>query len=43
MSELNFVELPVIEWLTGHPKPALAKGLGWTYRDETRWLNLTAL
>jgi type I restriction enzyme R subunit len=34
MSELNFVELPVIEWLTGHPKPALAKGLGWTYRDE---------
>ena len=34
MSELNLVELPVIEWLTGHPKPPPAKGLGWTYRDE---------
>jgi type I restriction enzyme R subunit len=34
MSELNLVELPVIEWLTGHPKPQPAKGLGWTYRDE---------
>jgi len=34
MSELNLVELPVIEWLTGHPAPAPSKGLGWTYRDE---------
>jgi len=34
MSERGYVELPVIEWLTGHPKPAPAKGLGWTYRSE---------
>jgi type I restriction enzyme R subunit len=34
MSELGFVELPVIEWLTGHPKSPSSKGLGWTYRDE---------
>jgi type I restriction enzyme R subunit len=33
MSESAYVELPVIQWLSGHPSPA-ASGLGWTYRDE---------
>jgi len=36
MSEAGYVELPVIQWLSGlgsaTPKDA---GLGWTYRDET--------
>lgn len=35
MTELGYVELPVIQWLSGHgsttPKDL---GLGWTYRDE---------
>jgi len=35
MTELRYVELPVIKWLSGQgssdPKD---KGLGWTYRDE---------
>ncbi len=35
MSELGYVELPVIQWLSGEgsPKPG-DKGLGWTYRNE---------
>ena len=33
MSETNYVELPVIKWLSGHPSPT-DSGLGWTYRDE---------
>jgi type I restriction enzyme R subunit len=34
MSEAGYVELPVIQWLSGHPSPT-DNGLGWTYRDET--------
>lgn len=34
MSEKNLVELPVIEWLSGHGGTAHNTGLGWTYRDE---------
>src|SRR5436190_23877459 len=34
MSETGYVEMPVIEWLSGYPIPA-ETGLGWTYRDET--------
>ncbi len=33
MSEYGYVELPVIEWLTGYPDPD-EKGLGWTYRNQ---------
>lgn len=35
MSELGYVEQPVIQWLSGEgsPKPG-DKGLGWTYRTE---------
>ncbi len=35
MSELGYVEQPVIQWLSGEgsPKPG-DKGLGWTYRNE---------
>lgn len=35
MSELGYVEQPVIKWLSGEgsPKPG-DKGLGWTYRTE---------
>src|SRR5438105_5065680 len=33
MSEAGYVELPVIQWLSGHPSPT-EDGLGWTYRDE---------
>jgi len=35
MSEAGYVELPVIQWLSGEGshKPG-DKGLGWTYRDE---------
>ena len=35
MSELGYVEQPVIQWLSGEgsTKPG-DKGLGWTYRDE---------
>ncbi len=36
MTEAGYVELPVIEWLSGYSAGAAgAKGLGWTYRDET--------
>ena len=35
MSEASYVELPILGWLCGEPKPgATAGGLGWTYRDE---------
>src|ERR1043165_2932114 len=34
MSVAGYVELPVIQWLSGHPSPT-SNGLGWTYRDET--------
>src|SRR5205823_4706245 len=34
MSEVGYVELPVITWLSGEPNTT-DKGLGWTYRDET--------
>jgi len=35
MSEAGYVEIPVIQWLSGYQstKPG-DKGLGWTYRDE---------
>lgn len=33
MSEKNYVELPVIQWLSGYPNPR-DTGLGWKYRDE---------
>lgn len=35
MSEAGYVELPVLQWLSGHgsAKPG-DKGLGWTYRGE---------
>jgi len=35
MSEAGYVEIPVLQWLSGEgsPKPG-DKGLGWTYRDE---------
>ena len=35
MSEAGYVELPILQWLSGHgsttPKNT---GLGWTYRNE---------
>ncbi len=35
MSEAGYVELPVIQWLSGHGSTAPNdKGLGWTYRTE---------
>ncbi len=35
MSEAGYVELPVIQWLSGHGSPTPGdKGLGWTYRGE---------
>lgn len=35
MSEAGYVELPVLQWLSGHGNPTLGdKGLGWTYRGE---------
>lgn len=35
MSELGYVELPVLQWLSGHASSTPGdKGLGWTYRDE---------
>ena len=35
MSEAGYVELPVIQWLSGHGSSTPGdKGLGWTYRDE---------
>jgi type I restriction enzyme R subunit len=35
MSEAGYVELPVIQWLSGHGSSAPGdKGLGWTYRGE---------
>lgn len=34
MSELNLVELPVLEWLCGPLDGQGGPGLGWTYRDE---------
>ena len=35
MSEAGYVELPVIQWLSGHGAPPPGSpGLGWTYRDE---------
>ncbi len=35
MSEAGYVELPVIQWLSGQgSKSANDSGLGWTYRDE---------
>jgi len=34
MSELNYVELPVIRWLSGQGSTDPNEtGLGWTYRD----------
>lgn len=34
MSELNYVELPVIRWLSGQGSLDPAEtGLGWTHRD----------
>jgi type I restriction enzyme R subunit len=34
MTEAGYVELPVLEWLSGHGGGSDEKGLGWTYRDE---------
>jgi hypothetical protein len=35
MTEAAYVELPVLVWLCGEPKPgAPPGGLGWTFRDE---------
>jgi hypothetical protein len=35
MSELGYVEQPVIQWLSGEGSPRPGdKGLGWTYRTE---------
>lgn len=35
MSELGYVELPVLQWLSGYGSPRVGDaGLGWTYRDE---------
>ena len=35
MTEAAYVELPILRWLCGEPKPgASSGGLGWTYRDE---------
>ena len=35
MSEAGYVELPIIQWLSGQGSPsANDSGLGWTYRDE---------
>lgn len=35
MSEAGYVELPVIQWLSGHGSASPRdKGLGWTYRGE---------
>lgn len=35
MSEAGYVELPVIQWLSGHGSATPSdKGLGWTYRGE---------
>src|SRR5690606_30584045 len=35
MSELGYVELPILQWLSGHGSATPGDaGLGWTYRDE---------
>lgn len=35
MSELSYVELPILQWLSGHGSATPGDtGLGWTYRDE---------
>jgi type I restriction enzyme, R subunit len=35
MTEAAYVELPVLQWLSGHGGPTTGdRGLGWTYRDE---------
>jgi type I restriction enzyme, R subunit len=35
VSEAGYVELPFLQWLSGHGSATLGdKGLGWTYRDE---------
>jgi type I restriction enzyme R subunit len=35
MSEAGYVELPILQWLSGHGSATPGdKGLGWTYRDE---------
>lgn len=35
MSEAGYVELPILQWLSGHGSPTPGdKGLGWTYHDE---------
>jgi type I restriction enzyme R subunit len=35
MSEAGYVELPVLQWLSGHGSPMPGdNGLGWTYRGE---------
>jgi type I restriction enzyme R subunit len=35
MSEAGYVELPVLQWLSGYGSPTPGdKGLGWTYRGE---------
>lgn len=35
MSEAGYVELPILQWLSGHGSAIHGdKGLGWTYRDE---------
>ena len=36
MSEAGYVELPVIQWLSGHGSSTPGdNGLGWTYRGES--------
>lgn len=35
MSEAGYVELPILQWLSGHGSTTAGdKGLGWIYRDE---------
>src|SRR5687768_16184556 len=34
MSEAAYVELPIIQWLSGRGSETNDKGLGWIYRDD---------
>jgi type I restriction enzyme R subunit len=34
MTELGYVERPILEWLAGHPRRRNDRGLGWKYRSE---------
>lgn len=34
MTEVGYVERPVLEWLSGNPRDPNDRGLGWTYRSE---------